>query len=61
VGAGKGGVGKSTIALGLARALRDHGRVGVLDLDLYAPDIPATLGIVHRRRLADRVDRLPSR
>src|SRR5438309_8847258 len=48
VGAGKGGVGKSTIALGLARALRDHGRVGVLDLDLYAPDIPAMLGIVHR-------------
>jgi len=32
----------------------------VLDLDLYAPDISAMLGIVHRRRLADRVDRLAS-
>jgi ATP-binding protein involved in chromosome partitioning len=34
--------------LGLARALRDHGSVGLLDLDLYAPDIPAMLGIAHR-------------
>jgi ATP-binding protein involved in chromosome partitioning len=47
VGAGKGGVGKSTVALGTALALRRHGTVGVLDLDLYAPDIPAMLGIAH--------------
>ena len=47
VGAGKGGVGKSTIALGVAKALRAHGAVGILDLDMYAPDIPAMLGIAH--------------
>ena len=46
VGSGKGGVGKSTIALGLARALRDDGfAVGVLDADLYGPDIPLMLGV----------------
>jgi ATP-binding protein involved in chromosome partitioning len=47
VGAGKGGVGKSTVALGTALALCRHGTVGVLDLDLYGPDIPAMLGIAH--------------
>ena len=46
VGSGKGGVGKSTVALGLARALRDGGfAVGVLDADLYGPDIPLMLGV----------------
>src|SRR5438093_8666098 len=49
VGAGKGGVGKSTVALGLAKALRRKGAVGILDLDLYAPDIPAMLGIAHTK------------
>src|SRR2546427_8115341 len=49
IGAGKGGVGKSTVALGLAKALRRHGAVGILDLDLYAPDIPAMLGIAHTK------------
>jgi ATP-binding protein involved in chromosome partitioning len=47
VGAAKGGVGKSTIALNLALALRAHGTVGILDFDLYAPDIPAMVGIEH--------------
>src|SRR5207245_10435003 len=47
VGAGKGGVGKSTVAVGVAKALRRHGAVGILDLDLYAPDIPAMLGIAN--------------
>jgi len=45
VGSGKGGVGKSTVALGLALALRAHGRVGVLDADFYGPDIPLMLGV----------------
>jgi ATP-binding protein involved in chromosome partitioning len=42
-------VGKSTVALGIARSLRAHGSVGLLDLDVYAPDIPAMLGIEHER------------
>ena len=46
IGSGKGGVGKSTIALQLALACTARGaRVGVLDADLYGPDIPLMVGI----------------
>jgi ATP-binding protein involved in chromosome partitioning len=49
VGSGKGGVGKSTVALNLAFALdrRAPGRVGLLDADLHGPNIPRMLGITH--------------
>ncbi|GAA0924987.1 iron-sulfur cluster carrier protein ApbC [Virgisporangium ochraceum] len=43
---GKGGVGKSTVALNLAVALGlDGTRVGLLDADLHAPDIPLMVGL----------------
>lgn len=46
VSSGKGGVGKSSVVVGLARALLARGkRVGVLDADLYGPDIPMMLGV----------------
>jgi ATP-binding protein involved in chromosome partitioning len=49
IGAGKGGVGKSTVAANIAVALAATGaRVGLLDGDIYGPNLPRMLG-VHRQ------------
>jgi ATP-binding protein involved in chromosome partitioning len=46
VGAGKGGVGKTTVAVNLALALaKCGGRVGILDGDIYGPNVPIMMGL----------------
>jgi ATP-binding protein involved in chromosome partitioning len=59
VASGKGGVGKSTMAVNLALALKANGlKVAVLDADVYGPSMPRLLGITGKPRAADAEGKL---
>jgi len=56
VASGKGGVGKSTVAVNLALSLSISGaKVGLLDADIYGPNIPMMMGVKDKPQVRDEI------
>ena len=60
VASGKGGVGKTTVAVNLAIALKQMGAlIGLLDADVYGPNVPLMLGTTEQPKMLDEKTIIP--
>ncbi|MFQ6610767.1 MAG: P-loop NTPase, partial [Fidelibacterota bacterium] len=59
IASGKGGVGKSTVAINLATTLAQNYSVGLLDLDIYGPSLPSVTGISNAPQMTNKKTILP--
>ena len=59
IASGKGGVGKSTVAVNLAAAMSKKHKVGLLDLDIYGPSLPMLVGLNQQPKMTSEKKLLP--